>query len=321
LKVAVITGVEGQDGSWLSEYLLDLGYKVIGITRRKSSVYEANNLDSVIRDPNFKLEKGDITEAAFITNILQWHKPDEYYNLAAHSHVGQSFKEPSVTFQNNATSVIIALDAIRLNSPRTKFYQASTSELFGTSPCPEDGHTEESSFHPRSPYGVAKLAAFYAVVNYREAYNTFACNGILFNHSSTRRGFDFATRKITRGVANIVKGKQETLKMGNMDAFRDEGHAKDYIRAMHLMLQQDHAEDYVVATGTGATIKDMLEYVCSLAGLDYDDVYELNPEFMRPSDVPYLKGNTSKISKLGWKPEYDWKKLLKEMYDHDLETV
>lgn len=321
MKVAVITGVEGQDGSWLSEYLLDLGYKVIGITRRKSSVYEANNLDNVIKNPNFKLEKGDITEAAFITNILQWHRPDEYYNLAAHSHVGQSFKEPSITFQNNATAVIIALDAIRLNSPRTKFYQASTSELFGTTKCPDDGHTEESPFHPRSPYGVAKLAAFYAVVNYREAYDTFACNGILFNHSSTRRGFDFATRKITRGVANIVKGKQKTLKMGNMDAFRDEGHAMDYVKAMHLMLQQDVPDDYVVATGTGATIRVMLEYVCDLAGLNYDDVYEMNPAFMRPSDVPYLKGNTSKIAKLGWKPEYDWQKLLKEMYEHDLETV
>lgn len=321
MKVAVITGVEGQDGSWLSEYLLDLGYKVIGITRRKSSVYEANNLDNVMKNPNFKLEKGDITEAAFITNILQWHRPDEYYNLAAHSHVGQSFKEPSVTFQNNATAVIIALDAIRLNSPKTKFYQASTSELFGTTKCPDDGHTEESPFHPRSPYGVAKLAAFYAVVNYREAYDTFACNGILFNHSSTRRGFDFATRKITRGVANIVKGKQKTLKMGNMDAFRDEGHAMDYVKAMHIMLQQDIPDDYVVATGTGATIRLMLEYVCNLAGLDYDDVYEMNPAFMRPSDVPYLKGNMSKIAKLGWKPEYDWQKLLKEMYEHDLETV
>ena len=188
--------------------------------------------------------------------------------------------------------------------------------------CPDEGYTESSKFHPRSPYGVAKLAAFWSVVNYREAYNLFACNGILHNHSSPRRGFDFATRKITHGVARVKLGLSDTLKMGNLDAFRDEGHSKDYCKAMWMMLQADEAEDYLVATGSGATIKEMLEYVCSLAELDPSVVYEMDERFMRPSDVPVLLGNPAKISrKLGWKPEYDWKKLLREMYENDIREL
>lgn len=318
MKVAIVTGIQGQDGSYLAEHLLKNAYKVIGVARRKSTAETNDNIEHILHHPSLKLEYGDITDPSFINDLLHWYRPHEYYNLAAQSHVGQSFKEPVATFTVDATAVMIALDAIKRLCPTTRFYQASTSELFGTTTCPSDGFTEESPFHPRSPYGVAKLAAFHATVNYREAYGLYACNGILFNHSSVRRGLDFATRKITKGVANIVKGKQKTLKMGNMDAFRDEGCAKDYVVAMHMMLNQEKAEDFVVSTGTGATIKEMLEYVCSLAGLQYDEVYEMNPEFMRPSDVPYLLGNPDKIRSIGWRPEYNWKKLLKEMFENDM---
>ena len=319
MTVAIITGVEGQDGTWLAEHLLKNNCKVIGVTRRKSnSATPCKNLSKAQTYSNFKLEYGDITDHGFISNLIQWYRPERYFNLAAMSHVGHSFKEPLATFNVNAQAVVSVLESIRQLSPNTKFYQASTSELYGTTPCPESGYLEDSPFHPRSPYGVAKLAAFHAVVNYREAYGIFACNGILHNHSSTRRGFDFATRKITRGVANIVKGNQENLKMGNMEAFRDEGHAKDYVEAMDLILNQKTPEDFVVATGDGATIKEMLEYVCKLADLKYDDVYEMNPKFMRPSDIPYLKGNPAKIKALGWKPKYTWQTLLKEMYSYDL---
>lgn len=321
MKVAIVTGCEGQDGSWLSEYLLELGYKVIGTTRRKSSsAVPVKNLDVARRHPNFKLVYGDITDPVFISDLIQWYRPDFYYNLAAMSHVGHSFKEPLATFNVDATAVLLALEMIRQNSPNTKYYQASSSELYGTTPCPETGFTEEDIFHPRSPYGVAKLAAYHAVVNYREAYGLFACNGVLFNHSSTRRGFDFATRKITKGVADIVKGKAQHLFMGNMEAYRDEGHAKDYVKAMHLIMQQEVADDYVVATGEVASIKEMLEYVCNLAGLKYEDVYRMDERFMRPSDVPFLKGNPAKIKALGWKPEYDAKSLLREMYEADLRS-
>jgi GDPmannose 4,6-dehydratase len=318
-KVAVITGVEGQDGSWLAEYLIEEGYKVVGVSRRKSTQAQAVNLDLVSNNSNFRLVRGDIVDPTLINDILQWYKPDEFFNLAAMSHVGQSFKEPLTTLNVNAGAVMMALESIRMNSPKTRFYQASTSELFGGLECPKEGYTEHSPFHPRSPYGVAKLAAYWAVVNCREAYGIFACNGILHNHESTRRGLDFAPRKITAGVAAIVNGKQKTIKMGNMEAYRDIGHAKDYIKAMHLMLQQDKPEDFLIATGEAVSIREMVEYVCELAGRKYDDVYEMNEKYMRPSDVPYLKGNPAKAkSVLGWEPEYDWKALLKEMYEHDL---
>lgn len=318
MGLAVVTGVQGQDGSILADYLLELGHEVLGVARRKSSGETNANIEHLISHPKFILIYGDITDDVFVETTIQKYRPEFYFNLAAMSHVGQSFKEPLKTFDTNATAVVKALESIRRNSPNTKFYQASTSEMFGGIKCPAEGYDEAAAFHPRSPYGVSKAAAFHAVVNFREAYGLHASNGILFNHSSTRRGEDFATRKITKGVANIVKGKQKTLKMGNMEAFRDEGHAKDYVRAMYLLLQQDVADDYVVATGEGATIREMLDYVCSLAGLKYDDVYEMNPEFMRPSEVPYLKGNPAKVKKLGWKPEHTWKDLLKEMYEKDL---
>jgi GDPmannose 4,6-dehydratase len=217
----------------------------------------------------------------------------------------------------NAEAIIHQLEAIRLFSPHTRLYNASTSEMFGGINCPPEGFSEGSPFNPRSPYAVAKLGAFYMTKTYRESYGLHASSGILFNHSSTRRGHDFATRKITSGVAAIAAGRQSKIKMGNLEAFRDEGHSKDFVKAMHLILQQERPDDYVVATGSGATIREMLGYVCSLSGLKDDEVYEADERFMRPSDVPFLKGNPSKIMSLGWKPEYDWKALLKEMYELD----
>ena len=244
-------------------------------------------------------------------------------NVVVHnSHVGHSFKIPTATFRVDAEAVIAALDIIRRTSPETRFYQASTSELFGGVNCPPTGYDENAAFHPRSPYAVAKLAAHHAVINFREAYGIFACSGILFNHSSPRRGFDFATRKITDGVAAVKLGLQDHVEMGNMAACRDEGHAKDYVLAQYLMLQQDTPEDYVIATGESHSIGEQLEYVCSLAGLDYDDVYKMNPAFMRPSDVPFLLGNPTKArEQLGWEPEYDWKALLSDMYENDLRIL
>lgn len=322
MLTAVITGVSGQDGSYLSEYLISLGYKVIGITRRSSTNNLLNNLKDIIDNKNFKLVHGDITDPTFICRILHHYKPHEWYNLAAMSHVGQSFFEPSYCLKINAESVINQLEIIRNISPYTRFYQASTSELFGTSLCPKEGYDENSTMNPASPYAIAKMAAYSYVKNYRDSYNLFLCNGILHNHSSPRRGLDFATRKITNGVAKIKNGLEKKLKMGNLSSFRDEGHAKDYCKAMHLMLQEEDPDDYVISTGNGATIEEMFKYVCSIANLNFEEIYEQDQRFMRPSDVPYLLGNSTKAAKkLNWKPEYDWKKLLEEMYEADLKAT
>ncbi|MCB9493143.1 MAG: GDP-mannose 4,6-dehydratase [Epsilonproteobacteria bacterium] len=314
---AIVTGVFGQDGSYLAEFLLGQGYEVYGVYRRCIAHGEDENVAHLKNHQNFKLVESDILEYSSLTELISDTKPEFFFNLAAQSHVGYSFKVPIETFRVDAEAVIAQLDIIRRVSPKTRYYQASTSEMFGGIDCPKHGYTEQHPLNPCSPYAVAKVAAHHAVKNYRQAYGLFACSGILFNHSSPRRGYDFATRKITHGVAQIVAGKQQYLPMGNMDAFRDEGHAKDYVKAQYLMLMQDKADDYVVATGDGATIRQMLEYVCQLAGLAYDDVYRMNPEFMRPSDVPFLLGDSSKIRSIGWQPEYDWKKLLKEMFEHD----
>jgi GDPmannose 4,6-dehydratase len=318
----IITGVCGQDGSYLAELLLSKGYNVIGVTRRSSTNQESANIKKCLQDKNFKLIYGDICDPTFIYRVIYDYRPHEFYNLAAESHVGQSFINPVKTFTTNATAVITQLDAIRQVSPSTRYYQASTSELFGGLSCPKEGYSESSSLNPRSPYAVAKLAAYWAVRNYRESYGLYACNGILHNHSSPRRGLDFATRKITHGVAAIKLGLKNKLKMGNLEPFRDEGHSKDFVRAMYLMLQQENPRDFVVATGDGATIREMLEYVCQLADLDFNQVYEQDPRYMRPSDVPYLLGNPSLAKNaLGWEPEYNWKDLLKEMYLFDYHTA
>jgi GDPmannose 4,6-dehydratase len=320
--ISIVTGALGQTGSYMCEHLLEQGHIVYGTYRRVSTGANLDNIEEAQKNKRFSLVEADLTDYQLMNKLILSTQPQYFFNFAAQSHVHYSFKMPALTFRVNAEAVIAQLDAIRNFSPHTKYYQASTSELFGGLNCPESGYTEDSPFHPRSPYAVAKLAAFSSVVNYREAYGLFACNGILHNHESPRRGLDFAPRKITKGVADIVKGKQKTLKMGYMDTYRDIGHAKDYVKAIYLMLQHSKPEDFIIATGEAVSIKQMLEYVCELAGLKYDDVYEMNEQFMRPSDVPYLKGNSAKARNLlDWKPEYDWKSLLKEMYEHDLEQT
>lgn len=319
MKKAVITGVLGQDGSYLAEYLLDIGYEVHGVYRRISTGTRYDNVNQIQSHENLTLHEGSITDYPFIADLITNVRPEEWYNLGAMSHVGNSFRIPADTFRINAEAVIAQLDLLRTIAPHVKFYQASTSELYGGVDCPKEGYDENSPFNPRSPYAVAKQAAFFSVKNYREGHRMFACNGILFNHSSVRRGLDFATRKISKGVSAVVKGKLPYVEMGSMEAFRDEGCAKDYVKAMHLMLQQERPDDYVVSMGEGASIKEMLEYVCELAGLRYDQVYRMNKSFMRPSDVPYLLGNPAKIMEIGWKPTYTWRSLLKEMFEYDLE--
>jgi len=317
-KRAVVTGVLGQDGSYLAEHLISQGYDVYGIYRRISSGNNFDNIAQIRNHPRMHLVEGDICDSAFINNLVQDLQPDEYYGLAAQSHVGYSFKNPLETFRCNADAVLFQLEAIRQFSPKTKFYNASTSEMMGGLNCPATGYDENSPFNPRSPYAVAKLAAYHATKNYRESYGLFAVSGILFNHSSVRRGGDFATAKIARGVASIVLGQTDKLHMGNLEAFRDEGHSKDYVRGQHLILQQSQPEDFVISMGAGATIREMLEYVCSLAGKNLDDVYVQDPRFMRPSEVPFLLGDSTKIRSIGWEPSYTWKTILEEMYQDAL---
>lgn len=319
MKTAIITGVAGQDGSYLSEYLLKNNYTIYGISRRKSTSSGLKNLKNSLNSVNFNLIEGDLSDSTFMSRLVMEIKPHEFYNLGAQSHVGHSFKNPIESFRTNAESVIMHLSFIKDLSPYTRYYQASTSEMFGGTDCPASGYDESSKLNPRSPYAIAKVAAHHSVVNYRKAYGIYAVSGILFNHSSPRRGYDFATRKITSTVAKIKLGKEEFLHMGNLKAFRDEGHSKDYVEAMHMMLNNNKPTDYVVSTGDGATIEDMLKYTCNLANLNPNDIYKMNKKFMRPSDVPYLKGNSSKITtELGWKPRYSWRELLKDMYDNDL---
>ena len=318
-KKAIITGCPGQDASYLCESLLNKGYEVYGVHRRCTR--ENNFMDFCKRNPDFQSVTMDICDASGVTNLVRSVQPDEYYNLAAMSHVGQSFKEPLTTVMTDGYAVAVALEAIRQHSPSTRFYQASTSELYGKV---KEGTSsnEDSLFIPRSPYAAAKLYAHNMVAIYREAYGIFGCCGILFNHESPRRGKDFVTRKITDGIAGIKLGLKDKLKMGNIDAIRDWGHARDYVEAMHLMLQQDTPDDFVIATGKTATVREAIQFVCDLADLDFNNVYEINEKYMRPSDVPYLCGDASKAKEiLNWTPSYNWKNLLEEMYKSDLETL
>jgi len=319
---AIITGTAGQDGSYLAEFLLSKGYEVFGVSIRKSVNSGTENIAHLMDDENFHYTEGDLSDPIFIGRLIHDVQPHEFYNLGAASHVGYSFVNPVKVFQVNAEAVIMHLSLLKDYSPATRYYQASTSEMLGGVDCPREGYNENSPLNPRSPYAISKCAAHLSVNNYREAYGLFAVSGILFNHSSLRRGVSFAARKITHGVASVKLGLQDTLKMGDLSAFRDEGCSKDYVKAMWLMLQQEAPENYVIATGSGATIGEMLRYVCYLAGLEFEEVYELDKRFLRPSDVPYLLGDASKArEKLGWDPEYDWKALLKEMYENDLEML
>jgi len=317
-KIGIISGVTGQDGSYLAEYLLSLGYVVIGIKRRTSSIC-TERVDHIFDNPNFILEYGDLTDAVNIWRLIEKYKPDEVYNIGAQSHVKVSFDVPENTIDTIVKATLHFMEAIRTLSPTTRFYQASSSEMFGTTPPPQN---EETRFCPASPYACAKLMAHNLVGNYRESYGIFACSGILFNHESPRRGETFVTRKITMAAARINLGLQEKLYLGNLDAKRDWGHARDYVRAMHAMLQMDHPDDYVVATGKSYSVREFLNTVFEIAGLSIDEHVEIDERLFRPQEVDYLLGDPTRAkSMLSWEPEYDMYTMAKEMYESDLKIV
>jgi len=337
-KVALITGVTGQDGSYLAEFLLEKGYTVHGIKRR-ASLFNTQRVDHIYQDPHvdnarFKLHYGDLSDSSNLTRIIQETQPDEIYNLGAQSHVAVSFESPEYTADVDAMGTLRILEAIRILGleKKTRFYQASTSELYGL--VQETPQKETTPFYPRSPYAVAKLYAYWITVNYREAYGIYACNGILFNHESPRRGETFVTRKITRGLANISQGLEDCLYMGNIDALRDWGHAKDYVRMQWMMLQQEQPEDFVIATGKQYSVRQFIEWTAqdlgmSLrwegAGVDevgyWNDkpVVRIDPRYFRPTEVDTLLGDPTKAKeKLGWVPEITAREMCAEMAAEDL---
>ncbi len=352
-KVALITGVTGQDGSYLAEFLLEKGYVVHGIKRRASS-FNTQRIDHLYQDPhinhrNFVLHYGDLSDSSNLTRIIQQTQPDEIYNLGAQSHVAVSFESPEYTADVDGMGTLRILEAIRILGleKKTRFYQASTSELYGL--VQEIPQKETTPFYPRSPYAVAKLYAYWITVNYREAYDMYACNGILFNHESPRRGETFVTRKITRGLANIAQGLEQCLYMGNMDALRDWGHAKDYVRMQWMMLQQDKAEDFVIATGVQYSVREFISksasqlgitlkfegkgveeqaVVASISGVNApglsvgDVIVKVDPHYFRPAEVETLLGDPTKAKqRLGWVPEITLDEMIEEMVAHDLEQA
>ena len=321
-KTALITGITGQDGSYLAELLLDKGYSVHGVVRR-SSTMNRGRIDhlqhahpSHAEGSRFVLHYGDMTDSGGLNRLVKLIKPDEIYNLAAQSHVHISFDQPEYTGDADGIGTTRLLEAIRTNGLGTRFYQASTSEMFGLTPPPQN---ETTPFHPRSPYAVAKLYAHWMTVNYREAHGLFACSGILFNHESPRRGENFVSRKITRGIAQILAGKTDVLRMGNLDSKRDWGHARDYVEAMWMMLQQDEPDDFVIATGVMRSVRDFLVAAFTMVGLDWEKYVVLDQAYIRPADVHELRGDASKaVKKLGWKPKTSFESLVREMLEHDL---
>jgi len=322
-KVAFITGVTGQDGSYLAEFLLAKGYEVHGLIRR-SSTFNTSRIDHIYEDPHAKnpklfLHYGDLIDGVGLTNLIRDIKPTEVYNLGAQSHVQVSFTMPQYTGQVDAVGAVGLLEAIRSADIDTRFYQASTSELYGSTPPPQN---ELSMFRPQSPYAAAKLMAYWCTVNYRDGYGMHATNGILFNHESPRRGETFVTRKITRAVAAIKAGMQEKVFLGNLTAVRDWGYAKEYVESMWLMLQQDKPSDYVVATAVGATVKDFAEAAFARAGLNWQDHVETDNKYIRPTEVDALIGDPSKAEKaLGWKAKTHWKELAELMVDADIAAL
>ena len=314
-KTAFITGIAGQDGSYMSEYLSSLGYRVTGIIRRNSTV--EHQRDRIYHLPNIELEYGDLTDQSSIERALAKFQPDEIYNLAAQSHVRISSDIPQYTVQTNALGALNVLEAYKFVCPNAKFYQASSSEMFGTS-VDEDGYQRETTpMNPVSPYGCSKVFAYNIVRNYRKSYKLHASNGILFNHESPRRGSNFVTNKVVKAAVEIKLGFSNGLELGNMDSYRDWGHSKDYVRAMHLILQQDNPGDYVVATGETRSVRDMCEYVFDQLGLDYRQWVTQNPKFLRPEELPYLKGDSTRVrTELGWKPEYTFETMMDEMIAH-----
>ncbi|HEY1013125.1 MAG TPA: GDP-mannose 4,6-dehydratase [Herpetosiphonaceae bacterium] len=316
-KVALITGVTGQDGSYLAEHLLANGYRVIGMIRRSSTV----NFERIKHIQNeIELVQGDLLDEVSLINLLQTYRPAEVYNLAAQSFVPTSWNQPVFTGEATALGVTRVLDAIRTVDPSIRFYQASSSEMYGK--VQEVPQRESTPFYPRSPYGVAKVYGHWITVNYRESYDMFACSGILFNHESPRRGLEFVTRKITDGVARIKLGLAKELRMGNLDARRDWGFAGDYVRAMHLMLQQDQPDDYVVATGETHTVRRFCEIAFGHVGLNVDDHVVIDERFMRPAEVDLLIGDPAKArEKLGWTPEVSFEQLVVSMVEADLKLL
>jgi GDPmannose 4,6-dehydratase len=321
-KKALITGITGQDGSYLTELLLGKGYDVYGVIRR-ASTFNTERIDHIYQDPHesgrrMRLLYGDLNDASSLNKILRDVQPDEIYNLGAQSHVRVSFDIPEYTAEVGALGALRLLEAIRETGLReTRFYQASSSELFGK--VQEVPQRETTPFYPRSPYSVAKLYAYWITVNYRESYGLFACNGVLFNHESPRRGETFVTRKITRAAAAIKLGLQDKLYLGNLDAKRDWGHARDFVEAMWLMLQQDEPDDYVIATGETHSVREFLEEAFGRLDLDWERFVEIDPRYFRPAEVDLLVGDASKAKrKLGWEPKITFKELVRTMVDADL---
>jgi len=311
MKKALLTGITGQDGFYLAEHLLSLGYQVYGLKRR-TSTSNMERLKDIL--DQITLIDGDLLDSSSLVRAIRISQPDEVYNLAAQSFVKTSFEQPELTGEVTALGVTRLLEAIRQNAPETRLYQASTSEMFGGHPPPQ---SDETPFYPRSPYGVAKLYAHWMVVNYREAYDTFGCCGILFNHESPFRGSEFVTQKIAQGAASIKLGYSKYLELGNLDAKRDWGYAKDFVKAMHLMLQQDKPEDFVIATGEAHTVKEFCEAAFSRVGLDWSKYVRISEKYMRPSEVSYLLGNATKAKRvLGWEPETSFEDLVAKMVDH-----
>lgn len=341
-RVALITGITGQDGSYLAEFLLDKGYIVHGVKRR-TSLFNTDRIDHLYKDRHEKevrlfLHHGDLTDGSNLIRIIQQTQPDEIYNLAAQSHVAVSFEEPEYTANSDALGPLRILEAIRILGleKKTRFYQASTSELYGA--VAETPQTETTAFHPRSPYGIAKLYAYWITVNYREAYGLYACNGIMFNHESPVRGETFVTRKITRALARIKLGLQDCLYIGNLEARRDWGHARDYVEAQWLMLQQNEAEDFVIATGVQYSVRDFINAAAKEIGIQIDwqgegedergidargqSIVAVDPDYFRPTEVETLQGDASKAKrKLGWTPKTDFDELVAEMVREDLELA
>lgn len=317
MSTAVITGANGQDGSVLSEILLEKDYTVVGISRRRS-VGGLDNLENVLDNPNFHLEEADVTDSGSLQRIIEHWQPDEFYNLAAQSHVGLSWREPYHTSVVTGLGVLNCLEAIRQVKSDTRFYQASSSEMFGK--VQEMPQNEDTPFYPRSPYGVAKVYGYWITRNYRESYGTFACNGILFNHEGPRRGLQFVTRKITDAVARIKLAGGGRVGLGNLNTKRDWGHARDYMEAAYLMLQQDSPDDYVIATGKSHSIREFLDAAFSYVNLDYRDHFYTDGKFFRPAEVDILLGDASKAKeRLGWEPNHSFEDLVQEMVDADLE--
>ena len=321
-KIAFLTGISGQDGSYLTELLLSLGYEVHGMVRRQSTAENQSARIQHLFDNKLYTHYGDLLDQTSIEKLLSQIKPNEIYNLAAQSHVRVSFDIPQFTVQTNSIGLVNMLEAYKRICPETKFYQASSSEMFGLTVDKDMFQRETTVMNPVSPYGCSKVFAYNMVRHYRRAYGLHACNGILFNHESPRRGSNFVTNKVVKTACSIKLGFSDKLELGNMDSFRDWGHSKDYVKAMHMLLNYEKPEDFVVSTMETHSVREMCETVFNYLDLDYKDYVVQNPKYLRPEELPYLKGDSTKIREtLGWKPEYDFKSLMHEMCDHWLDIL